>query len=259
MTETVNPIVAIIQVRMGSTRLPGKALLDIQGKPVLWHVVNRVSRVPSIRSLVVATSTHPSDDAVAHFCQKNELECFRGDLNDVLDRFYGAARRSGAKTVVRITGDCPLIDPAVTESIIQRFTAGGLDYACNTQPPTFPDGLDTEVMSFNALHKAWTEARLQSEREHVTPYIWKNPTIFRIENVAADCDCSSMRWTVDDEHDLDFMRALFGHFGDVEKILGWKEIKSLLEKNPEILQINAHSVRNEGYLRSILKDGEDMQ
>src|SRR5215470_15506655 len=166
-----HPVVAIIQARMGSTRLPGKVLLDIAGQPMLGRVISRVCRAKTIEQIVVATSTAAADDAVSAFCAERGIVCFRGSETDVLDRYYQAARLVQAKTIVRITADCPLLDPEVIDLTVSRFLEGGWDYISNVNPPTFPDGLDTEVFSFAALERAWREATSVTHREHVTPYL----------------------------------------------------------------------------------------
>ena len=206
-------IVAIVQARMGSTRLPGKVLADIAGRPMLWHVVKRVRRAITLQQVIVATSTATADDAVAAFCRAHEIECYRGSENDVLDRYYRAAQSFGAEIVVRVTGDCPLIDAEVIDDVIRVFLADQCDYASNTLRITYPDGLDTEVFSFAALEKAWRQARLASEREHVTPYL-RDSERFRVASVEhrGEGDIGRLRWTVDEPCDLAFVRALYEHF-----------------------------------------------
>jgi spore coat polysaccharide biosynthesis protein SpsF (cytidylyltransferase family) len=164
-------IVAIIQARMGSSRLPGKTIADVAGRPLLLHVVERTQRARRVDKVVVATTDRSSDDPIADLCQREGIQCFRGSEDDVLDRFYRTAQAHGADVVVRITADCPLIDAAVIDKVIARFQAGDCDYVSNILRYTYPDGLDTEVFSFAALERAWREAKKPSEREHVTPYL----------------------------------------------------------------------------------------
>ena len=246
---------AIIQARMGSSRLPNKALLDIEGKPVLWHVINRLSRSNSIDEIILATTISPADDAIENFAKENGVKYFRGSENDVLDRYYQCAKTNGADIIVRITADCPLIDPEVVDKVVDYFKGhiGEYDYVANVIPPTYPDGLDTEVFSFKTLEKAWNEARLTSEREHVTAYIYKNPKKFRLFNVTNDKDYSEFRWTVDTENDLAFVREIYKRFGGKEMFY-MEDIVSLLDKNPEIAAINSDSIRNEGYAKSVAED-----
>ncbi|MBI5221600.1 MAG: glycosyltransferase family protein, partial [Candidatus Magasanikbacteria bacterium] len=169
--------VAIIQARMGSTRLPGKSLMNIDGRPIINYVFDRVSNSVLIDEVWLATTTNAEDNVLERWAQDQNIKYFRGSSDDVLDRYYQTALLSGANTVIRITGDCPLVDPRVIDMVLGEYQKGGFDYVCNTQPPTFPDGLDVEVFSFVSLEKTWKEAKLKSEREHVTPYIWKNSTI----------------------------------------------------------------------------------
>lgn len=194
---------------MGSTRLPGKVLMDIGGKPALLHVIERVTRVTSVKVVVVATSREPQDDAIADACAKWNVACYRGSEQDVLDRFYRAAALSNLSAVVRITADCPLLDPAVVEQVIQKFYDTHADYCSNVQPPTFPDGLDCEVVRMEALEAAWDEAAEQVEREHVMPYIYRHPDRFRVANLSSTGDHSALRWTLDTQADLEHIRRLY--------------------------------------------------
>lgn len=234
-------IVAITQARMGSTRLPGKVLCDIIGEPMLVHHVNRVRRAKMIDDIVVATTTKEADNMIEALCiQKNWL-CFRGSEEDVLDRYYKAAIVNDADAVVRITSDCPLIDPDVVDKTIQEFMKlqPNIDYVSNGFPVcTFPRGLDTEVMSFNALKNAWLQDNNSLWREHVTPYIIYNPQHFRLHGIINDPDLSNMRWTVDTPEDLTFVRCIFEHFGHDN--FTWKEVLSVLDRNPKWLEINRH-------------------
>ena len=245
-------IVAIIQARMGSTRLPGKVLACIASQPMLWHVVNRTRRAKLLDEVVVATSTDASDVPVVLFCEQEKIPCFRGSQDDVLDRYYQAAKGYQASVVVRITADCPLIDPEVVDEVIDVYLKGDYDYVTNTAPPTFPDGLDTEVFSFQALERAWHEAKRQSEREHVTPYIYNHPELFRMGNVASGKDLSGMRWTVDEPSDLEFVRVVYEHANGM--LFNMEHVIDLLERHPEFLEINSDIERNEGYQKSLRED-----
>ncbi len=246
------PVVAIIQARMGSTRLPGKVLKDLCGRTVLWHVVTRVRRVRGIDRVVVATTTSAGDDAIVKWCEGEGVAVFRGSSEDVLDRYYRAALEYGAATVVRITSDCPLIDPGLVEMAIDKFQEGGFDHV--SVGGNYPDGLDTEVFSFAALECAWKEARLGSEREHVTPFIWKQPERFRLYGFSSAEDHRDMRWTVDDERDLQFVRAVCEGLHCSDNPVGMQEILDYLAANPELLKINAGTMRNEGYAKSLRED-----
>lgn len=248
-------IVAMIQARMGATRLPGKVLADITGHPMLWHVVNRVRKAQFVDQVVVATSIESADDAIANFCAQNGIECFRGSEIDVLDRYYQAARRFDAEVVVRITADCPLIDPQVIDKVVSAYLEGEYDYVTNTLRYTYPDGLDTEVLSFAALEKAWLEAHLPAEREHVTPYI-RTSGQFRLYNIENEVDLSArnLRWTVDEPADLEFVRAVYARLGGSEQSFGLADVLHLLDKEPCLIEINKEIVRNEGYYKSLASE-----
>ncbi|MBC8431759.1 MAG: aminotransferase class III-fold pyridoxal phosphate-dependent enzyme [Desulfobacterales bacterium] len=248
-------IMAIIQARMGSTRLPGKVLADINGRPMLWHVVHRVQSAKSIDHVVVATSVNPADDPVAGYCLDNGYRYFRGSETDVLDRYYQAAKQFKAETVVRITADCPLMDPLVVDKVVKTFLKGDYDYVTNTLRYTFPDGIDVEVFSFPALKTAWQEAKSPLEREHVTPYL-RNSGRFRICNVENEVDLSNryLRWTVDEPSDLEFIRALYSKNGSGGLALSMDAILRLLDQKPELTKINNSIICNHGYYKSIVAE-----
>jgi spore coat polysaccharide biosynthesis protein SpsF (cytidylyltransferase family) len=245
--------VAIVQARVGSSRLPGKVLADLAGKPMLLRVVERVGRARSIARVVVATSRAAGDDAIAALCAGAGVSCSRGSEEDVLSRYADAARAFGADPVVRITADCPLIDPGIVDRVVGAYAAGGVDYASNIDPPSFPDGLDVEVFSAAALAKADGEARLRSEREHVTLYIRNHPESFRKRNVDSGRDLSSRRWTVDEPADLAVARAIYERLGS--QAFGMDEVLRLLEDEPEIARGNAGIARDEGLAKSLREDG----
>jgi glutamate-1-semialdehyde 2,1-aminomutase/spore coat polysaccharide biosynthesis protein SpsF len=249
-------VVAIIQARMSATRFPGKVLADIAGRPMLWHVVNRVRRAHAVDQVVVATSSEPADDAIADFCGRNAIECFRGSETDVLDRFYQAAKWCKAHTVVRITADCPLIDPQVVDKVVSTYLETGYDYVTNTLRYTYPDGLDTEVFSFAVLEAAWREANLPADREHVTPYIQRSGR-FRLYNVESETDVSArnLRWTVDEPVDLEFVRMIYDRlWSGQQKPFGLSDILQLLDKEPHLMKINPEIIRNEGYYKSLVNE-----
>jgi spore coat polysaccharide biosynthesis protein SpsF (cytidylyltransferase family) len=244
--------VAIAQARMSSTRLPGKCLAEIAGRPLLWHTVTRTDAAERVDAVVVATSREPSDDPIEAFCAAESIPLFRGDLDDVLDRYRGAARHSAATLVVRVTADCPLLDPLVIDTVVAAFDPAAHDYVSNTVERTYPDGLDTEVFSVAALERAWSEATRPSEREHVTPYIWKHPERFRLHQVRQPADRSAERWTVDEPRDLEFVRAVFARFDRLD--FGQEDVVALLDREPELRRLNAGIPLNEGYLRSLERD-----
>lgn len=251
--SVAGPVVAIIQARMGSSRLPGKSLAEIENRPMLWHVVERVKRAKLVDRVVVATSTATADDAIENMCRESGVACYRGSENDVLDRYYRAAQAEKAAQVVRITADCPLIDPVVINQVVSRFQRGDVDYASNAMVRTYPDGLDTEICSFSALERAWHEARKVSEREHVTPYLRSGK--FRIANVENRSDSSHVhcRWTVDEREDLEFVRAVYAALRHKECFL-MEDILQLLREQPELEKVNSEIVSNLGYYKSLFGD-----
>jgi spore coat polysaccharide biosynthesis protein SpsF len=250
-------ITAILQARMTSTRLPGKVLMDVQGEPLLARVVERAQKATRLTQIIVATTTRVTDDDIAAWCQGQGLACFRGSENDVLDRFYHAAREFAADVVVRLTADCPLLDAQVVDAVIGAFHSGKYDYVSNTLELSYPDGLDTEVFSFDALERAWSQAELPSEREHVTPYIWKHPAQFRLGSVRNLVNLSHLRWTVDDARDLEFVRRVYEYFG--AQTFFMNDVVAALQLHPEWLELNAGLERNEGYAKSLREDSEVKQ
>ena len=243
-------IVAIVQARMRSSRLPGKTIADVAGRPLLAHVVERVRSASRVDKVVVATTDQCADDPIAALCQIEGIQCFRGSEDDVLDRFYKTAQANGADVVVRITADCPFIDPAVIDKVIARFQAGDCDYVSNTLRYTYPDGLDTEVFSFAALERAWREGKKPSEREHVTPYLRTKK--FRVTNVESESPVplGKYRWTVDYPADLEFVRGIYEAFAG-NKTFGCQDIFHLLKERPELATIQAETITNEGYYKSL--------
>lgn len=233
---------------MASTRLPGKVLSPVVGRPMLCRVVERARRARRLDEVVVATSDQPPDDAVARLCQSWGVPCVRGSERDVLDRYVQAAAERDADVVVRITADCPLLDPEVVDEVVSAFDEG-VDYVSNIDPPTFPDGLDVEVASVAALRRAHREATLPSEREHVTLHIRNHPERYRTRNVAAAVDRSHLRWTVDEPQDLRFARAVYARLGDRNFVT--RDVLRLLDEHPELASVNAHIERNEGLRRSL--------
>jgi spore coat polysaccharide biosynthesis protein SpsF len=230
-------VVAIIQARVGSTRLPGKVLKDLEGESVLARVVNRLRRSRLISELLVATTDRAEDDAVVNECRNLSVSVSRGDQDDVLDRYFRAAQLAKAEVVVRITSDCPLIDPEITDKTIAAFLEAAPDYASNALVHSYPRGLDTEVMSTAALGLAWQQARKPYEREHVTPYIYEHPAEFKLLPVTEDADYSGHRWTVDTPEDLEFVRAIYIRLKNNPKF-GWRDVLDLLEREPGLLELN---------------------
>jgi spore coat polysaccharide biosynthesis protein SpsF len=227
--------VAIIQARMGSTRLPGKVLEPIQGRCMLLRVHDRAAQIPHVDQVAVATSTQPGDAAIVDLCNRHRIPCMQGSESDVLDRYYQSARRLEAGVIVRITADCPLLDPAVSGRVVETFLAGGFDYVSNIRRRTYPRGLDTEVFAFEALGRAWHEAAEPYQREHVTPYIYEEKNLFSVGSVMSGEDHSSHRWTVDTPEDLELVRKIYTMF---EHPPGMDEVLCLLNRHPELTRIN---------------------
>jgi spore coat polysaccharide biosynthesis protein SpsF len=244
--------IAIIQARMGSTRLPGKVLMDIMGKPVLWHIVNRLKRSQRIDKIIVATGAGSSDDVIESFCDANSLNIFRGSESDVLERFYNAALHFNAQTIVRITGDCPLIDPDIVDKVVAGYGNGEYDYY--SLAGKFPDGLDCEVFSFAALKKAFNNSKLPSEREHVTPYIYNNPEKFKIGGLHLFDNHHHLRWTVDEPSDYQLVKKIYDYLWKDDKIFLTDQILDLFNRFPELKKINGNHTRNAGYLKSLGSD-----
>lgn len=250
-------IVTIVQARMSSTRLRGKVLLPILGRPMLQHQLERLQRCRASDSLMVATSEERGDDAIGQLCRSLNVPCFRGQLNDVLDRYYQAAMSVGATGIVRITADCPLIDPAVADDIIGLYRRAQCDYASNTLVPTYPDGLDVEVVSMKALQAAWRDSAAPSEREHVTSYVWQHPDRFRLVNHTHSEDLSHHRWTVDEPEDLDFVRSVYQALYDRKPDFDMYDVLRLLRMRPELELPNRWFERNERYLAQKRAEDEE--
>jgi len=236
-------IVAIVQARMGSTRLPGKVLAPVCGKPMLERQLERVRRSRMVERLVVATSEGPEDDAVAEAARGAGCDSYRGSLEDVLDRFTAAARHYEATDVVRLTADCPLSDPELVDDVLRVHLASGADYSSNVLEPRYPDGLDVEVLRADALERAWREAVAPHDREHVTPYLLHHPERFLLRSVQGGEDLSRLRWTVDHPEDLAFVRAVFERLLPEDPSFGWREVLELLEREPRLAAANAHLAR----------------
>jgi spore coat polysaccharide biosynthesis protein SpsF (cytidylyltransferase family) len=235
-------IVAIVQARMGSWRLPQKVLKDLGGATVLDRVLRRLGRARLVDQILVATTLAPQDTVIVDHCERGGACVFRGSEEDVLDRYYRAAEHLQAGVVVRITSDCPLIDPEVTDATIQAFLDHHADYASNVRVRTYPRGLDAEVMTVNALERAWREACQPHQREHVTPYISENPGEFKLRGIENDTDCSRHRWTLDTPEDLEFLQAVYARFGGRDDF-GWREVLELVETDPSMADINRHIAR----------------
>ncbi len=233
-------IVAIIQARMGSSRLPGKTMMELCGKPMLWHLINRLDHAKLISDIVIATTTDKRDDIIEKFCEENGILLFRGSEEDVLDRYYQAAKRYNADTIVRITSDCPLIDPRVVDKVIKEYLknrkfVSGLNNVSNR---TYPRGLDTEVFSFSALETAWKHAVDPYQREHPTVYIYEHPELFKVKCVENSRDLSMLRWTVDEKKDFMLVTEIYKRLYKAGGIFLMSDIVALMEKEPFLMDIN---------------------
>lgn len=249
-------ILAITQARMGSSRLPNKVLKKIGRKSLLEIHLQRIRQSKRISQLVVATTLKSQDIAIVNLANSLEVATYRGSENDVLDRFYQAAKDYKPDYVVRLTSDCPLIDPELIDKVIDFATTNQLDYCSNTLDVNYPDGQDVEVFKYAALCEAWREAKLKSEREHVTPYIWKNSTyrgknLFTSDNFYEGEDFGDLRMTVDEPQDFELIRNLIETLGTQKP---WKDYAILIRTNSNISKINANIIRNEGLLKSIQND-----
>lgn len=246
---------AIIQARMGSTRLPGKVLADIEGRPLIDHVINRTRAAPNLHAVIVATTTNAEDDVLADYLRGRSVEVFRGSEQDVLSRYFECAKTSNSDVIVRVTADDPLKDPAVIARALTLLLGDPtLDYCSNTLTLTYPEGLDIEVVTMKALARAHAEAKLPSEREHVTPYIWKNPDLFKLHNFTHTEDLSAWRLTVDRPQDLELMRKIFAHFSSLGDDFDLDSLIQLLKNQPELRSINSSIMPREGYLKSIKEE-----
>ena len=252
-------VVAVVQARMGSARLPGKVLLPLDGIPVIQWIWERLNRCRQLQDIVVATGDSPADDRLADTLRRLGAQVFRGSEHDVLDRYYRAARAVRADAIVRVTGDCPLIDPELVDQVASGLRAGQpeLHYVSNIHPPTYPDGLDAEAFTLEALYKTWHEAEWASEREHVTLYMRKHPERFPQEHVRCNRDLSHHRWTLDEEADyrfLDMLVRLAAEAGLNPREASWRQWLNLTEQYPQLARMNGGIPRNEGARKSLQED-----
>jgi len=224
---------------MGSVRLPGKVMLDLRGKTVLARVVERIRWSRFAGEIVVATTVEPADDVIVDECRRLRVRVFRGGGDDVLDRYYHAAKQFGAGAIIRICSDCPLIDPEIVDQTAQAFLSVQPDYASNALNRTYPRGLDIEIMTWNALARCWREAQEFYQRSHVTPYIYENPDRFDILRVTGQVDHSDHRWTLDTPEDLAFIRAVYARMNDPDRF-SWRNVLELLEREPDLMELNQH-------------------
>jgi len=251
-------ILAILQARFSSSRLPGKVLKPILGKPMLLHQIERLKQSKMIDKLVVATSIDISDDSIEIMCRDNSIEVFRGSLDNVLDRFYRCAKHYGPEHIVRLTGDCPLADFQLIDKVIEKYLLTKNDYMSNFLIPTFPDGLDVEIFKLSALEKAWNYAKLPSEIEHVSVYIRNKLKSDENCNFRSAEDLSQFRWTVDEHEDFIFVKKIYEALYFDNPLFLTKDILNLLNKHPDLIRLNNKFIRNEGMIKSLKKDKESL-
>ena len=249
-------ICCIIQARIGSTRLPGKVMMNVENqKPVLYFVIKQLQECKLIDKIIVATTTNAEDDQIVNYSKNLGIDCFRGSSKDVLDRYYQCAKEYLVSTIVRITSDCPLIDPEIVDSVINMFENNSYDYITNFLPnPTFPSGTEVEIFSINALKKAWENAKLPSEKEHVTPYFSNHQDEFKITHIKNSENLSHLRWAVDKMEDLKLVRKIVSKIK--KRPILMKNIVDLFSKEPELTEINKNVNRKEGDTKSLKEDQE---
>ncbi len=238
---------------MGSTRLPGKVMKFVDGKnPSLFYTINQLKACKNLDKIIVATTTLPEDDVIEKYLHELGIDVFRGSSDDVLDRYVKCAKHYNLLTIVRVTADCPLIDPNIVDRGIEIFKTGNYDYVTNTSTRTFPDGNETELFSINAIEKAWNNSKLPSEHEHVTPYFRNNPELFQIENFTHNSDISHLRWTVDYNEDFELVKILISKIKS--RPVHLEDILNILNNEPNLLELNKNHRPNEGYAKSLEED-----
>ena len=240
-------IAAIIQARTGSTRLTNKVFRQLCGKPLIWHVINRLKYSQKIDKIILATTQNDNDNIIEDWALENNIPYFRGNENDVLNRYYNCAKYFQVDTIVRITADDPFKDPQIIDKVINLFAEKNLDFAYNNNPPTFPEGLDTEVFSFDSLRKAHINSIDPFEREHVTQYFYRNPSIFRQDCLKNTIDLSYLRWTIDNQLDWDMAEIVYNKLYTHNKIFNMSDILELINNEPYISNINSAVKRSAMY------------
>ena len=240
-------LTAIIQARLGSTRFPGKILADICGKPLIWHVVERLRWSKSVVEIVLATTINKGDDDLFKWAQDNQIKVFRGSEDDVLARYYHAACEFSASEILRVTADDPFKDPDIIDNVYDLFQRNQLDFAYNNKPPTFPEGLDTEIFSFSAIRKAFNESADPYEREHVTQYFYRHPELFRQNNYSFSQDLSHLRWTIDNPEDFQMVTEIYNSLYKDGEIFKFQDILKLIAVKPYLSEINKNVMRSAMY------------
>lgn len=246
---------AFIQARLGSTRLPRKVMQTIGNDLLIDYVYKRVRKSKYINNIILCTTNNEEDDALTeHYYRSLNNNIYRGDAKNVLERFYWALQEYPCDYIVRVTADDPLKDPEIIDRCISEVLIDpAIDYCSNTIDPSFPEGLDVEVIKTSAFIKSYQESTLISEKEHVTPYIWKNPDKFNLQNITHSENLSGWRWTVDNINDLEFVKAIFKHF-NWDMYVSYVNVIDYIKHNPEIMEINNGIIRNEGYIKSLIME-----
>ncbi|WP_319763613.1 glycosyltransferase family protein [Maridesulfovibrio sp.] len=249
-------VTAIIQARMTSSRLPGKILMEVMGKPLLQLMIERTLAAECVDSVVLATTDNPEDDPTEKLGRELGVKVFRGSEDDVLGRFYQAAKQYGGEHIMRLTGDCPLIDPDLLDQLADFYFNGKFDFASNCEEPTLPDGLDAEILSFKTLEEAHAKAERPSHREHVTLFVCDHPEMFKIGSWLNGTDYSSLRWTVDNAEDFEAVKAIIERLLPVKQDFRMMDAVNMIRNNPEITAVNSHINRNEGLAKSLAEEME---
>lgn len=247
-------ILAIIQARVGSTRLPGKVLMKLKDKTVLEHIARRVKASNYVTDIIVATTTNKENEKIVDLCKKNKVKVYRGSENNVLDRFYQAAKPYHPQHIVRITADCPLIDPKIIDEVINLHLKTKADYTTNTLELSYPDGEDVEIITYKALKEAWQKAELASELEHVTLYIRNHAKDFVIKNLIHKTNLSFYRWTLDNREDFELIKIIYDHLYPKDKYFNMDKVVEFLSNYPQALKVNQLISRNEGLKKSLQED-----
>lgn len=232
---------AVVQARMGSSRLSGKVLKQLSGKPMLEWIILRLKKAKALDVIIVATTSEEKDNSIEELCKKLDINCFRGSEHDVLDRYYQATQKYDLTHVLRITADCPFTDPGIVDDVIHAFLNSDIhpDFAANNFIRKYPRGIDVAMMSSQALKHAWTEAKQDYERVHVTPYIRHNPEKFRLLSIEGDKEYGELRWTVDTEEDFQFAEEIYNRLQLPEQF-SWKDVLNIIHKEPQLSEINSH-------------------
>lgn len=245
----------ILQARLGSKRFPGKTCEKINEQPMIWHIINRLKQVKQVSQIILATTEETQDKTLLDIATNEKIKTFSGSSHNVLERYYQCAKKFSVDPIIRITGDCPLIEYQLIDEMVIFFQKNNYDYVSNTLEPTFPDGLDVEIISFKTLEKLRERSKLKSEREHVTSYIKMHKSEFKIFNFKNNEDLSNFRWTVDEKEDLEFIRKIYS-LNNLKPSFNMYDVLRNISENPELLKINGNIRRDEGYYNSLKNDLE---